>query len=445
MNAAATGARRAFVLGGGVAGIAAAFGLRDRGLPVTLLESRRWLGGRAFSSPDPVTGWQLDNGPHVMLGCYRAMRALLRRLGTEDLFQQDRRLVMTSRDTHGTVARLALSGLPVPLAMPLALLALPLPLGARARALRGMAASLLGAPRDWSLAEWFRRRGQQGAPDAWLWRPLCRAIMNVEPELASAADFLATLREAFAGRASSAAFWLPRRPWNECVGDPALRVLRAEGVDVRCGARVAGLVCRGDRVTAIPLVDGEPVALGPEDLVVSALPWFALRELLPTAIPFAADVASSPIVSAYFETAADSAPLPDDGPVVALVDGDPFHFVLRTPGTDARRFALLSGGGRVFDGMAVDAIADLARTQLPRHYRGWQSGRSAVVRVRKEQHATFVAAPGGTAWRPPPGHLAGAPVNLAVCGDWTDTGLPATLEGAARSAERMVASVGSGG
>ncbi len=438
MTAAAPGPRRAFVLGGGIAGITAAFGLRDRGFGVTLLESRRWLGGRAFSSPDPATGWQLDNGPHVMLGCYRAMRTLLRRLGSEHAFQQDRCLAMTSRDTRGTVARLSLSRLPVPLAMPCALLGLPLPFAARLRALRGMVSSLRGAPAHWTLADWFARRGQEGVPAAWLWRPLCCAIMNVQPELASAADFLATLREAFSGRAASAAFWLPKRPWSEIVGEPALRTLRAEGVDVRTGVRVTRLVLGTDRITAIETSPGEAIGPAPGDLVVSALPWFALRDLLPGLLPQLAGMASSPIVSAFFATAREAMPLPDEGPVVALVDGDPFHFVLRTPGADVRRFALLSGGGRVFDGMPVEAIADLARVQVERHYQGWTGAASATVRVRKEQHATFVAGPGSRAHRPAPGRLAGGPGNLRVCGDWTDTGLPATLEGAARSAEKMV-------
>ncbi|MBX3462738.1 MAG: FAD-dependent oxidoreductase [Planctomycetes bacterium] len=436
------GARRAFVLGGGLAGIAAAFGLRDRGFAVTVLESRRWLGGRAFSSPDPATGWTLDNGPHVMLGCYRATRALLRRLGSEHAFQQDRRLAMVSRDAAGRRARLSLSGLPVPLAMPLALVRLPLPWRARLRALWGMAATLGGAPAHWTLADWFRRRGQVGLPDAWLWRPLCRAIMNVEPELASAADFLATLREAFAGRATTAAFWVPKRPWGEILGEPARRALAAAGVEVRLGARVAALPVSGGRVAAIGLADGERLAVGADDLVVSALPWFVAGNLVPgiaSAEDPRAGLASSPIVSVFVETPPGAPPLPDDGPVVALVDGDPFHFVLRTPGAEARRFALLSGGGRVFDGMPVAAIGELACAQLPRHYPGFAVGPGARVRVRKEQHATFVAAPGGGARRPPPGRLPGGPANLRICGDWTATGLPATLEGAARSAAMALA------
>jgi hypothetical protein len=217
-----------------------------------------------------------------------------------------------------------------------------------------------------------------------------------------------------------------------------LRTLRAEGVEVRFGARVTRLWIHSELVTTFELMDGERTVLAPEDLVVSALPWFVLRDLLPHALPQLGEVASSPIVSAYFETAVGAPPLPDEGAVVALVDGDPFHFVLRTPGGDARRFALLSGGGRVFDGMAVEAIAELARSQIERHYAGWTGARGAVVRVRKEQHATFVAGPGARAWRPVPGRVAGAPLNLLVCGDWTDTGLPATLEGAVRSAEQLL-------
>ena len=80
--------RRAVVVGGGVAGIAAAFALRDRGLEVELHEGRRQLGGRAFTLPRKVGGVPIDNGPHVMLGCYAAMRRLLRRIGTEAGFEQ---------------------------------------------------------------------------------------------------------------------------------------------------------------------------------------------------------------------------------------------------------------------------------------------------------------------------------------------------------------------
>ncbi|MBL8733114.1 MAG: FAD-dependent oxidoreductase [Planctomycetes bacterium] len=429
--------RRVFVLGGGIAGIGAALRCADRGDAVTLLESRGWLGGRAFSSPDPVTGWMLDNGPHVMLGCYRELRALLRRLGSEAGFARAPTLALAYRTAHGRAVRLRLGGLPVPLTMPWALLRLPLPFAARLRALFGMGTVLFGAKATWTLADWQRRRGQRGEPDAFLWRPLCRAIMNVEPDAASARDFLHTLREAFLGSAAAAAIWAPMRPWQQLIGEPAARVLPAAGVVVRTGARVAALEREADRVVALQLADGERLALGAADRVVSALPWSALRALLPDATPAFGELRSAPIVSVFAESPSGAPTLPDDGPVTALVDGDPFHFVIRTPGGDARRFALLSGGGRSFDGQPVEVIAARARQQLARHYPGFAVD-GLVLRVRKEQHATFVAAPGHERQRPAPGQpLPSGPRNLLVCGDWTATGLPATLESAARSAATL--------
>jgi hydroxysqualene dehydroxylase len=297
--------RRAWVLGGGVAGMAAAFGLADRGYQVTLLESRQQCGGRAFSSAERDTGRRLDNGFHVMLGCYHGMRSLLRRLGTEDGFQQDRCLAMAYRFGPDRRAALRLSRAPVPLAMPIALMRLGIGLGARLRAFRGMASVIFGAPEHWTFADWLRRRGQHGEPDQVMWRPLCRAVMNVEPEEASARDFLAALREAFMGRASSAAFWIPKRPWSELLGDPAPQALAAAGVELRTGARVTGLSIADGKVRAIELGD-ERIVVAEQDLVVSAMPWFALRRVIAGehAAAFGeclfAQLHSAPIVTAYF-------------------------------------------------------------------------------------------------------------------------------------------------
>lgn len=433
--------RRAVVVGGGVAGLTAAFGLADRGFAVELLESRQQVGGRAFSSADAVFGRRLDNGPHAMLGCYRATLALLRRLGTEDRCERAASLTMAYRGAGGSVRRLQLSRLPVPLAMPWALFGLCSSWRARARALAGMAAALLPTPAAWSLADWLDRRRQRGEPDDLLWRPLCRAIMNVEPEDASARDFVRTLREAFSGRASSAAFVLPRGGWSELLGDAAPAALERAGITLRTGARVERLVHEGRRVRALQLGDGTRVDTD-GSVVVLAVPWFVFGKLIEDAATalLPASLRSSPIVTAYGRTAPDAPSLPDDGPVVVLVDGDPFHFVLRTPGDGPQWFAMLSGGAPGLDGIGVDAIAARAKDQLQRHYPGFDTSR-LDVRIRREQHATFVADVGSERRRPRPGRVQGWD-GVFVCGDWTATGLPATLEGAARSAEVMLGEVG---
>lgn len=436
--------RRAVVLGGGVAGLAAAFGLRERGFAVELFESRGWLGGRAFSFVDRTTGAWLDNGPHAMLGCYRAMRRLLHRLGTEGEFARDASLRLSYRSVGGATARLRLGPLPVPLAMPMALLRLPLRGSGRLRALFGMAAALVGASADWSVADWLQRRRQHGDPDSFLWRPLCRAIMNVEPELASAALFLRVLREAFGGSAAAAAFWLPRRSWGEILGAAAERALPAAGVALSLSRRVAALTTRAGAIDRIVFQDQSSSSIGSADLVVSALPWHSLARLLPAAAPGLQRLPASPIVSVHFAFEPPKAALPDEGPLVALVDGDPFHFLYRTPGHGPERLALLSGGNRTLDGCTVAEIEAVARAQLARHYPGFPVDAPAAVRVAKEALATFVAGPGSAALRPAPGRSPAGPANLLVCGDWTACGLPATLEGAARSAEMALTSAGGG-
>lgn len=432
--------RRAFVLGGGVSGLSAALSMRDRGFDVTLLESRGWLGGRAFSFVDRVTGGRLDNGPHVMLGCYRSMRGLLRRLGTEDGFEQSRALRVAYRRSDASTFELRLGGLPPALSMPGWLLRAPMTVGERLRVLRGMLGVGIGAPRGWTLAEWIGRRGQTGAPAQILWEPLCRAIMNVEPEDACARLFLATLREAFSGTAASAAIWVPKRPWSELIGDAAVSALTAAGVDLRLSTRVNRLAANSSRVRSLQLNTDKVMEVGAQDVVVSALPWHALARLLDQRPPFAG-LRSSPIVSVHFETARDEDAPADDGPVTAFVGGEPFHFLCRTPGGPRRRFAVLAGGADALGGRSVAEIEDQARRQLQR-FCGWRVDTPAAVRVAKEAAATFVPSPASLAARPRPGRLTEALGNLYVCGDWTDCGLPATLEGAARSGVQVARSIG---
>ena len=415
----------------------AAFGLHDRGYRVTLYESRKQLGGRAFSFEDRVTGQLYDNGPHVLLGCYREMRRLLERIGAAQDFEHEATLRVAYRGLGTDPAALRLPALPVPLAMPLALLRLPIAGRDRWRALLGLGAVLRGSPATWSVADWLRHRGQLGAPAEWLWVPLCRAIMNVEPELADARLFTRTLREAFSGRARSGAFIIPKRPWSAVLGEPAARQLAAEGIELRFGSRLAELVFADGAVRELRFGAGSPEVLEPADTVVSALPWHALSRLLGGEQRFG-ELRKSPIVTAYFSCESSEDAIPDEGPITSLVAGDPFHFVCRTPGVGRQHFALLAGGATSLAGHTVDEIEEIARLQLARHYREFDSRVAAHVRIAKEAGATIVPDSGSGVLRPRPGLLQGGPRNLNVCGDWTDCGLPSTLEGAARSAAQML-------
>ncbi len=430
---------RAFVLGGGVAGITAALRLARAGRRVTLFEAHRGLGGRAFSVPDARLGGERDNGPHVLLGCYDEFRALLCELGTERAFLRARSLAIAYADARGRRSQLCLSRLPVPLAMPWALLSVrTMTVGERARALLGLLGVLVGARARDSLADWLRRWRQGGGPQAHLWEPLCLAVMNAEPAAVSARLFLATLRRAFAGSAARGAIWIPEAGWSAIVGRPAARTLALAGVDVACGARVRTLRCAAGRVTAIEGDGFAPQALADADVVVSALPWHRLAACLPADDPIAAVAArfeGRPIVTVYFALDEDP-PLPD-APLVALVGGDPFHFLVRRKSDPKRRFALLAGGTQAIDALPAPALVEAACAQLARHFPGVRAA-PAQARASKEARATLLASPTTQPLRPACGRHPTLE-NLLLAGDWCATGLPSTLEGAAWSGRVAVA------
>lgn len=434
--------RAATVIGGGVAGIVAALGLRERGFRVRLIESRGWLGGRAFSFDDRGRGVSgpdglCDNGPHVMLGCYDAMRRLLRRLGTEGGFAAAPSLALRYWGEGGRRWDLALGRLPTPMAMPWGLMKLPLGAGGRARGLWGLGQVLRGAPADMTLGQWLDRRGQRGAVGDFLWIPLCRAVMNAEPEQVSARLFLATLRQAFTGSAARAAIWIPARPWLDLVGVPARRMLEGEGVEVSTGVRVGAVADDGAGGSTVHLAGGERLEVPAADALVMAVPWHGAARLLGQPAERWRRLEGLPIVSVYFRCADDAAP-ESGADLVALVGGAPFHFLCRTPGAAPGRFALLAGAAQGFDGQGVADIERIARRQLAAYDPSWHPDTPADVRVVKESRATITAAPGALDARPEPGRHER---NVFVCGDWADVGLPSTLEGAARSGEAVVAAV----
>jgi zeta-carotene desaturase len=416
----------AVVLGGGVAGIAAAFRLRDQGHAVTLIEPRSQLGGRAFSRVDQESGLALDNGPHVILGVYREFRALLRRIGGETEFLRPAALRLDYAWPDGARARLRLPPLlPAPLALPFALLRLRgVPLRARIAAVRGMLALLLGARRDETVGGWLARRRQHGRPRELLWDPLCRAVFNAEADDVAAPLFARTLRRAFGGGAAAAAIWLPRVGWSELLDRRVRAGFARQGIEL-LRARVVALAQRAGRIEALGFADGSRLDAG-DRLIVSALPWHALARLLPERVPA---FAASPIVTVHCRGGAPL-PLPPDARLVVLAGGAPFHYLYRRPGDPPDAFALLAGAARWSDGQPVAAIERTAREQLARWFPG-----AAVARaiVRKEAAATLQLAPADLHRRPRPGPVPGI-ANLRLCGDWTDTGLPATLEGAALSA-----------
>lgn len=427
------------ILGGGAAGLAAAVGHMERGHRVTLVEARRHLGGRAWSFRDRITGCEVDNGPHVLLGCYRAFRHLLRALGTEHAFYRQPRLELSWLYPGGRLLQLTPPRLPAPLHLIGGLLSLEgLEVAERWELLlSGLAPFLRLPPPRMTLGEWFSAAGHDGAARQLLFEPLCRAVMNDEPGRTEAALFFRTLREAFRGGCARSAMWIPTEPWRRILDEPAQEILGRQGARLLLGKRVSRLELR-EPAPAVHLADG--TVLHGHSRVVCALPWAQAAALDPDRrfVARARQMDAAPLVSVHVTLPAGSVPFA--APIAAFVSGSPFHFLCRRPDPGGRALSaipacVMAGGAFALDAKPARMIVELALDQLGRYLgrrEPWPEATTESALVVREARATVTVRPQAELLRPPAGPT--AVPGLWLAGDWTDTGLPSTLEGAARSA-----------
>ncbi|MFZ2113450.1 MAG: hydroxysqualene dehydroxylase HpnE [Solirubrobacteraceae bacterium] len=451
-------ARRVVVLGGGLAGITAALDCAETGALVTLLEVRPRLGGAVYSFERE--GLLLDNGQHVFLRCCTAYRGLLARLGSEQrvAIQPRLEIPVLSPRRRGVVLRR--NGLPAPLHLAGALLSYShLTLAQRLCAAR--AALALGrldlGKASGTLGEWLAAHGQNAASVAALWDLIALPTLNLpaaEGSLALGAFVLQTgmLRHNDAG---DIGFHV--RPLSETLGDPAARVLADAGVDVRLGVRVEAVERVGAEAAELERVVPERdaprargghrvfrsrectlrVRAGGEDLeadaVVCALPHERASALLEPLLGEEASrwigLGASPIINVHIVYDRRVCDLQ-----FAAGVGTPVQYVFdrsEAAGLGDGQYLAISLSGAAGE---MELSSERLRERYVAAMRDLFPGaRGAVVRsvhVSREHAATFAARPGTESLRPDPRtSVAG----LVMAGAWTNTGWPATLEGAVLS------------
>jgi squalene-associated FAD-dependent desaturase len=422
------------VVGGGLAGIAAALRLTDAGLPVTLLEARPRLGGATYSfRRGDLT---VDTGQHVFLRCYRSYRDLLDRLGSTDrVAVQDAFSVPVLR-AGAPPQRLARSRrLPAPVHLVPALLGYRhLPLRRRLGAVRA-AAALRGVRPDDPAADrvsfgaWLAAHGQDEATVRHLWELVCVAALNAPPQSASLALAARVFQTGLLDTADAGDLGLLRAPLAEVHGGPAADLLSRLGATVRTGVRARRVVRQRGGYQVDTDAGGQPARA-----VVLAVPHQQAARLAPDeATPGRnrwAALGDAPIVNVHVRYAH---PVTDlrlaaglDSPVQWVFD--------RTPPEVPGQYLVVSvSAAQAALGTPTGALARTHLAALAELFPA--AGRTPVtdVFVTREPRATFRQAPGTAALRPRP---ATALPGLALAGAWTDTGWPDTMEGAVVSGQR---------
>jgi zeta-carotene desaturase len=427
--------RQCAVIGGGFAGLSAAVALADAGVRVHLVEARPTLGGRANSFRDPVSGERIDNGQHVLAGCYVETLAFLRRLGTVGALHRPSTLHVPLIDRSGIRTALTCPALPSPMNLLAGVLAWEaLTFAERWAILRVGRALQSAVPSNGNetVRQWLHRHGQSSRLCELLWEPLALAALNQSIDEAAAAMFVAVTSRMFGEDPDAAAILLPAVPLDELYVTAAERALATAGAEITTHAK-ARILCDGNTLRAVQIRERDL----PVDAVVCAVPWHAMGDVFsspPRAmeplIANATQLGASPIVTVNLWF--DSWRSPD---AMLGLPGRSFQWIFdrhRLLGGHQTHVSLVSSGA---EAMCSRSNADVIDTAVAELQAALPDARAAMPRhagVVRERRATFSLRPGGP---PRPGTV--TPVaGVFLAGDWIDTGLPATIESAVVSGHR---------
>jgi squalene-associated FAD-dependent desaturase len=457
------------VIGAGFAGLSAAVRLTRRGARVLVVEGRARLGGRATAFTDRETGELVDNGQHILLGCYTETFDFLREVGATDHVRVQPHLAVTMIDRTGRRTRLSCPALPAPFHLVagvldwdalswrdrLSVLGMATPLRLARRELQPGATTKAASPGE-TVEHWLVRNGQTPRLREMLWDPLALAALNQPPDQAAAPVFARVLAEMFADDPRAAAIALPTQPLHLMYAEPARAYIEGRGGIVRTGT-TAKVIVDGGRATGVRAGDGQWHA----ERVISAVPWFAFPDLvdgevpaaLRTVVEGARRMASSPIVTVnlWFDRAVLDEPfvgLPGramqwvfdkrllldghraDAAAARHADARVDHAHAETDG--ASHLSLVSSGAASIVAQTNEDLIRRAHDELLEALPAVRTARLLRATVVREPRATFSLAPGQPARPATETGIRG----LLLAGDWIDTGLPATIESAVRSGHR---------
>ncbi len=411
-------APRTFVIGAGMAGLSCAVRLSSLGRAIEVLESAPHAGGRCRSYFDDHLGRRIDNGNHLLLSGNSATLSYLSKVGAEGTLAGPARAEFAFFDLKGRAGwtlRPNAGRLPWWILVP----SRRVP-GTRVRDyLR--AARLAGAGPSQTVAEVL----DDGGPlYRRFWHPFALAVMNTDPEEASAALLWPVVRETLGRGEAAYRPRIARVGLSESLVDPALAFLRSRGVDIGFGRRVRGIEKTSDRVTALDVGDRD-IVLGEQDSVVLAVPAGVCAALLPS---LTVPTEFRAILNVHFRIADR---LRVGTPMVGLVGGMAQWLFCRqdvvsvtVSAADAIEGSAEEIAGHIW--AEISQVLECGGTEPP------------PFRVVKEKRATFAQTPAQMRRRPP---TRTSWRNLVLAGDWTDTGLPATIEGAVRSGRKAAQTV----
>lgn len=431
------------IIGAGLAGLAAATCLAECGVAVKVLETHTAAGGRAASFDDAVTGDRVDHGQHLLIGAYQETRRFLERIGTFDRLHVADRVRVDFLHPQRGVSSLNCPNLPAPFHLLVGLLRLThLSVRDKLHMMRLGSALLHLNPAtqpeldDLTVAELLQRYGQTETSCREFWDILTVAVLNEVSAHASAALFITVMREAFLSRRDFGRAWLPKTGLGDVYTTAACDYIHSRGGVVEYLASVKQMTIQDNRLTHLHLKN-QPDR--PVEMVISTVPPFILQHVLPdpirdTHFTYLSKFEPSSIVgiNLWWDRAIMSQPFVGliDSPIEWVFDKARLYDPQLATGS---HLALVVSAANHWNRTPRAEIERIAVTEIQRFFPRAREARLRHSSVIKSKRATFAQKAGMHHFRPDPQ----TPIpNLFLAGDWTNTGLPATIESAVLSGHR---------
>lgn len=413
--------KKCIVIGGGIAGLTSAAYLTNKGFSVTLLESTPKLGGRAYSFKDQISNDVIDNGQHILMGCYTNTLKFIKLIGAEDNFIFQKYLEVNFLKSGSSPIKLKSFGVLYPLNILFGLLHFKaITFRDRVSIIRFMIKiPIVSSKRlkDRNVREWLESENQSEEVIKSLWQIIAVGALNTDIENASAVTFRDILIQIFFSGNFSSTIILPKYGLSQSYVNDAVKFIEKNKGILQLSSSVEELVISENNIVEIITTKKKYKDF---DYVILAVPLYSLRKLLPDEITPDINFEYSSILNVHIWL--KNNPLTE--PFYGLIDS-PVHWIFNK---DSHINIVISNANHLMEKTA-DEIYELCMRELKLFTVILESD-VQYFKVLKEKRATFIPANQIINSRPSSKTKIN---NLFLAGDWTDTGLPSTIESAVKS------------
>lgn len=419
--------KKCLVLGGGFAGLTSAVYLSKAGFKVELIEASPKLGGRAYSYVDPETGTEIDNGQHILMGCYKETLNFFKLIGALDKLEFQKNLSINFLRENNNQIQLSASKFPYPFNLLFALLNYKaITFSERLLMVKFFLKLPFNADKGlekMTVAVWLEKENQNESIRKAFWDFLSIGALNTSPDKASAKVFSGILKEIFLRGNKAAIIILPGAGLSGTYCTNAQNFIEEKSGVISLSEKVEELIVENNKIVKVKTGKRE---ISDYDFVISAIPHYALEKIIATSGHFKnPDLKYSSILSVHIWLNQNNIPKTFYGLI-----GSQIHWLFNH---GSHLTLVISDAGR-FMKFSKEEIFDITCEELNKFL---MINRKEIIsyKVIKEKRATFIPSIEIT------GNRSGTETkisNFFLAGDWIETGLPSTIESAVKSG-RMAA------